>query len=90
MSTLSINEAYGIVDAIDINTLPFIDIVSMAQAQELAITTRVHSVSGKTPTLRTSIPLELAKSLNIGEKDTLIWVEATHEGKKGLFVRKVE
>jgi hypothetical protein len=56
----------------------------------MAITTRVHHVSGKTPTLRTSIPLEKAKSLAIGDGDTLIWTEITHEGKKGLFCRKVE
>ncbi len=58
--------------------------------KQMAITTRVHRVSGKTPTLRTSIPLDEAKRLGVGDGDTLIWAEIIVQGKKGLFVRKVE
>lgn len=44
----------------------------------------------KKTTLRTSIPQEEAKQLSIKENDSLIWTVITHEGKKGLFARKVE
>jgi hypothetical protein len=57
---------------------------------ELTLTTRVHRVGEKIPTLRTSIPLELAKQLKIADGDTVIWTEISHDGKKGLFLRKVE
>ncbi len=58
--------------------------------QEMAITTRVHQVGKDIPTLRTSIPLDEARKLQIGDGDTLIWTEATIQGKKGLFARKLE
>lgn len=57
---------------------------------ELVNVTRVSKVSDKTPTLRTSIPLDLARELKVGDGDSISWVPVTHEGKKGLFVKKVE
>jgi len=53
-------------------------------------TTKVSKVSEKTPTLRTSIPLELAKELEIGDGDSVSWAPVEHGGRKGLFVKKVE
>jgi hypothetical protein len=41
-------------------------------------------------TLRTTIPLAKAEYAEIGDGDSVIWSELTHNGKKGLFVRKVE
>jgi bifunctional DNA-binding transcriptional regulator/antitoxin component of YhaV-PrlF toxin-antitoxin module len=52
--------------------------------------TQVSKASKATPTLRTSIPLELAKGLDIKEGDSVVWVPDEHKGRKGLFVRKVE
>lgn len=52
--------------------------------------TKVSRVSEKTPTLRTSIPLDLAKALQIGDGDSVSWVPLEHGGRKGLFVKKVE
>jgi hypothetical protein len=64
--------------------------MAIMQSAEMGNITRVSKVSDKTPTLRTSIPLELAKGLGIGDKDSVSWTEATVQGKKGLFCRKVE
>jgi hypothetical protein len=57
---------------------------------ELVNVTRVSKVSDKTPTLRTSIPLDLAREVKVGDGDSISWVPIVHEGKKGLFVKKVE
>jgi len=62
----------------------------MATVGTMADISKVSRVSAKTPTLRVSIPLELAKELKIDDGDSLSWKVATHEGKKGLFARKVE
>lgn len=57
---------------------------------DLVNVTRVSKVSDKTPTLRTSIPLDLAKELKVGDGDSISWAPLEHNGKKGLFVKKVE
>ena len=57
---------------------------------KLVDVTKVSRVSEKTPTLRTSIPLDLAKALQIGDGDSVSWVPLEHGGRKGLFVKKVE
>lgn len=57
---------------------------------ELVQTTKVRKVSGETPTLITSIPKEYTERLKVSNGDVLVWTEITHDGKKGLFARKVE
>jgi hypothetical protein len=52
--------------------------------------TQVSKVSKTAPTLRTSLPIELARKAGVDEGDSLIWSEATVQGKKGLFARKIE
>jgi hypothetical protein len=61
----------------------------MSKAQ-LGNITQVSKASKDKPTLRTSIPLELAKEAGVSDGDSVIWVPAEVKGKKGLFVRKVE
>jgi hypothetical protein len=58
--------------------------------QDLAHISKVHKVDDKKATLRTSIPVELAKEAGIEGGDSLIWTAATVQGKSGLFARKVE
>jgi hypothetical protein len=41
-------------------------------------------------TLRTTIPLAKAEYAEIGDGDSVLWIELINNGKKGLFVRKVE
>lgn len=57
---------------------------------KLTDVTKVSKVSEKVPTLRTSIPLDLARELKIGDGDSVMWIPLEHSGKKGLFLKKVE
>ena len=58
--------------------------------EQLADITKVSRVSERTPTLRTSLPLDLARDLGITDGDSVIWLVVDFKGKKGLFMRKVE
>ncbi len=62
----------------------------MPTVATMADISKVARASAKTPTLRVSIPLDLAKELGIDDGDFLSWKVVSSEGKRGLFCRKVE
>lgn len=57
---------------------------------QLVVTSKVARASSKSPSVRTTIPEEIAKQLKVGVSDVLVWEQAVVKGKAGAFIRKAE
>ena len=58
--------------------------------QLMGITSKVAKASSNSPSVRSTIPEEIVSKLDVKVGDVLVWIPIKHEGKEGVFVRKLE